>query len=179
MKLEAINLKDTFKVWKLVLIIALMVFSFLAIVYLAVEIPNYIESTSHNIFGYGYFHTESDRNLLSSIISVAVLMLIVDIGFLVFIRLFSKWEKEASGYGLTVDGTKANVLCEGQFFSLEIYDIDRFEILPKNSEPTLFKSKWTDIGNLEFNGQTYKLYYLKNIQQAKRVFELNKSHQKG
>ncbi|MBR2040470.1 MAG: hypothetical protein IJ948_03735 [Clostridia bacterium] len=179
MKFEALNLKDTFKIWKLGLIVVLLGFSLVAIAFLVVEIPNYIESTSSSVWGYGYFHTSSNRNLLSNIISVAVLLPIVDIGLLIFIKLFSKWEKDAKGYGLSIDGIKVNVLCEGQSVNLEIKDVDRFEVLPKNCEPTLFKSKWTDVGYVVSNERTYKLYYLKNIQQAKNVFESNKSYQQG
>lgn len=179
MKFEALNLKDTFKIWKLGLIVVLLGFSLVAIAFLVVEIPNYIESTSSSIFGYGYFNTASDSNLLSSIISVAVLLPIVDIGLLIFIKFFSKWEKDAKGYGLSIDGTKLNILCEGQLVHLEIKDVDRFEVLPKNCEPTLFKSKWADVGYIVFNEQTYKLYYLKNIQQARTIFESNKSYQQG
>ena len=99
MKFEALNLKDTFKILKLGLIVVLLGFSLVAIAFLVVEIPNYIESTSSSVWGYGYFHTSSNRNLLSNIISVAVLLPIVDIGLLIFIKLFSKWEKDAKGYG--------------------------------------------------------------------------------
>ncbi len=178
MKFEALNVKDTFKICKWGLVAVLLVFSLVAIAFLAVEIPNYIEATSDSFFGYGYhFHTAANRSLLSRIIGVACLLPIVDIGSLILIALFSKWEKDAKRYGLRIDGTTLCVMCEGQLIHLDVKDVDRFEVLPKNSEPGLLKSKWADVGYIVSDKQTYKLYYLKNIQQAKAVFESVKAYQ--
>lgn len=168
MKFEALNWKDTFKVWKLSLFAVLIGFSLVALAFLTVEIPQYIQAVSSSVFGYEYF---SNREMLSPIISVAVLLPIVDVGLFIVIRLCSKWEKDAARYGLRIDGDTATVLCEGQAVCIKVQDIDRFEVLPKNSEPTAFRSKWCDVGYIVSGEQTYTLYYLKNLQQAKMIVE--------
>ena len=174
MKFEALNLKDTFKACKVALIAILIAFTVVGLAYVIVEWPK----PSYDPF-FGYYSSGLNRNNPQHelIVGLAVAIPLVDIGLLIFICLLKKWEKDAKGYGLSIDGIKLSILCEGQSVDLKIKDVDRFEVLPKNCEPTLFKSKWTDVGYVVSNEQTYKLYYLKNIQQAKNVFESNKSYQ--
>lgn len=176
MKFEALNLKDTFKVWKVALIAILIGFTVLGLAYVIAEWP---EPSYDRFFGY-YSNNLSRYNPQHKlIVCLAIAIPIVDIGLLIFIYLLSKWEKDAKRYGLIIDGAKLNILCEGQSVNLEFKDVDRFEVLLKNCEPNLFKSKWTDVGYIISNERTYKLYYLKNIQQAKNVFDSNKSYQQG
>jgi|GEM_PF-4322191 len=176
MNFETLNLKDTFKVWRIALVLVLIAFTVLGLAYVVIEWP---KPSYDPIFGYYASGLNRNNPEHEFIVGLAAAIPVVDVALLVCIKLFAKWEKDAKGYGLSIEGTKVNILCEGKLTSLETKDIDRFEVLPKNSEPTLFKSKWTDVGYIVSGGQTYKLYYLKNIQQAKNIFESNKSYQQN
>lgn len=176
MQFEAKNLKDTFKTWKYCLIILLIGITLFCGIFLFVEIPNYIEMTyDPYIFGAGYFHTAESYDLIHKIVSVAVLLPIIDISLIIFIRLFKKWEKDAQKYGLGINATEIEILCEGNSVLCEIKDVKDFEIAPKNFEPHNFKSKWTETAIITTADKEYKLYYLGNIKFIKEYFEKAKS----
>ena len=172
MRFEALNLKGTFKVWKLALLTIMIVFTVIGLAYVIIEWP---KPSFDPLLG---FSIGLNRNNPQHefIVGLAVALPLVDIGLLIFIRLLANWEKDAAQYGLILNGNEIKLLHNGQQVTLNINDIDRFEVLPKNCEPTVFKSKWTEVGVIIAAGEEHKLYYLKGMNDAKRLFEANKAN---
>lgn len=139
-------MKDTFKVWRLALITVLIGFTVVGLTYVILEWPK----PSYDPF-YGYYGLDRNDAQHQLVVGLAVAIPLIDIALLIFISLLRKWEKDAKGYGLSIDSTRLNILCEGKPAAFEIKDVSRFEVLPKNCEPTLFKSKWADVGYIVAN----------------------------
>ena len=175
MRFEAINMKDTFKVWRLALIAILIGVNIFGLAYLLTEMPRYLEGT-YTFMGM-YMQNTQSVEILSSIIGVVFSGVVIDIFAIIFMKKLSTWEKDAKGYGLTVEKTRLCILCQGKAQEVEIGNAERFEVLPKNCEPHNLKSKWAEVGVIITADKEYKLYYLKGMQDAKRIFDANKAYQ--
>ncbi len=175
MRFEAYNLKDTFKIWKISLIAFLVIATLFGVFYLTIEAPKALKPSIDPFLGY-VNPLLSDGGQLGSILSIAILIPIVDVALLVFIVVFSKWEKDAKRFAFTIDGSNVSILCENRRVVLAVNTIERFEVLPKNCEPTVFRSKWTGVSIIVANGVAYKLYYLKNMEQARQLFLNTKAY---
>lgn len=175
MKFEALNFKKKFKICKLVFL-----FGLIYVIIKGIPLIGGISMPSWNPTLSDWADIGSYNNKYQAATTLAkmtpALVLSVGVAFAVFAVLFHKWEKDAKKYGLCIEGTKVHILCEGQTVCLDSKDIDRFEVLPKNCEPQL-KAKWTEVCYIVSGEQTYKLYYLGKLQEAKILVESNKAHQ--
>ncbi len=174
MRFVATNMRDTFKTWKISLIIILLGVNVFSLAYLLAEIPQYFEGV-YTFMGM-YMQDTTSTEILSSIIGVVILAVVVNAFVIMLTKKLSSWEKEAEGYGLTVEKTRLYVLCEGETNEFEIDNVERFEVLPKNCEPHILKNKWVEVGVIITADKEYKLYYLKGMYEAKRLFDANKNH---
>ncbi len=175
MKFEALNFKKKFKVCKLVCFCGLI---YMIINGLPLVGDTYMPSWNPGVSDWadigGYNSKYQAEVTLAKM--TPVLIFSVGIAFAVFAVLFHKWEKDAKRYGLSIDGNKVHILCEGQTACLDAKDIDRFEVLPKNCEPQL-KAKWTEVCYIVSGERAYKLYYLSKLQEAKILVESNRTLQ--
>jgi len=174
MKFEALNFKKKFKICKIVFLCAMI---YMAIYGLPLIGETFTPSWNPSVSDWadiGSYNSQYKTEVTLAKIT-PILILSAGIFFAVLAMLFHKWEKDAKRYGLSIDGNKVHILCEGQTVCLDVKDIDRFEVLPKNCEPQI-KAKWTEVCYIVSGAQAYKLYYLGNLQEAKILVESNKAH---
>lgn len=96
MRFKAINLSDTFKMWRLILLAVLIGAPFFVAVYLSIEISNYFEDTYDPIMGYLWRDTAENARRLKIIIGLCAAYFLIMNGLVVFISLFSQWQRDAS-----------------------------------------------------------------------------------
>lgn len=166
MKLE--NMYNSLRIWKITAILLIAASLFFFLFYASVFFSN---AERGYYFSFDGAQRISRDEGIAQMMTVIVVTSVLDFCSLFAFRLFGKAAKDASKYGLTINQDSLTVLCDGRETVLPISEVDSFAVLPKNCEPQNFKSKWTDVGMIAARGETYKLYYLKNMSQAKTVFE--------
>lgn len=165
MTFNAINFKDSFLPWRLAFILAAIGMTCIGVGYLWIEVvPNLYSKTFTGLI-------TINKEMITTLGGLGVMIVVVDVFLIIIIRLLSKWEKEARGYAFAMDTQKVRLTCEGRQKEIRIEDIDKIEVWPKNCEPSLMKSKWAEVGEIFVGNESYKLYYLKGMDQAKRMFD--------
>lgn len=166
MKLE--NMYNSLRIWKITAILLILASLFFFLFYASVFFSNAERGYYFSFDGERYISRDEG---IAQMMTVIVITSVLEICSLFVARLFGKAAKSASKYGLTVNQDALTVLCDGRETVLPLSEVDSFAVLPKNCEPENFNSIWAEVGMIVARGETYKLYYLKNMSRAKSVFE--------
>lgn len=165
MTFTAVNMKDSFMPWRLALTLFAIGMTCIGAGYLWTEvIPNLYSKTFTGMITFDKDMVTTLGGLIGGIVAGDVFLIIV-------IRLLAKWEKEAKGYAFSMDTQWVRFSCDGQQQEIRLADVEKIEVWPKNCEPNLMKSKWTEVCVIFTGDKLYRLYYLKGMDQAKRLFD--------